>query len=515
MELPVELNRRRLLGLSCIAVATAAVVPLSAGCAFIRDDDGLSALAADFDGSILLPNDPGFALAAWPNTANYADVIPKAVAICASTADIRRCITWVRDTGSLFAIRSGGHNYAGFSTTAGLLVDVRYLNAVTFDPATGLVQISAGANNQEVADCLRPFGVSYPGGRCPTVGIGGLVLGGGWGFSSTRHGATCDSLVATDVVLADASIVTASPEKNADLFWGLRGAAGGNIGVNAALSLKTYAAPGVTVFNLSWPAVKHVELMDALQTLPIDHPKDLSTRSKIVMTTATAKPALDQLRVTTTGLYWGSKADFIEILQPVLAVAKPAPVSDQTGVLRTERRGAVHTDGDILELTYWEGRDFLATADPHGLFVSKNSFLGERMSLEGLSEMVSWMRRWPGCSLAQLNMGLFFAFGGAVRDLPTDAMAYVHRNSNFMFQIEPEWTPMDSPETVASITSWLDDYFAAMQPYVLAESYQNFPDRTLVDFASAYYGKNLPRLQSVKRAYDPENLFSFPQSIPL
>lgn len=175
----------------------------------------------------------------------------------------------------------------------------------------------------------------------------------------------------------------------------------------------------------------------------------------------------------------------------------------------------MHTDGDILELTYWEGRDFLATADPHGLFVSKNSFLGERMSLEGLSEMVSWMRRWPGCSLAQLNMGLFFAFGGAVRDLPTDAMAYVHRNSNFMFQIEPEWTPMDSPETVASITSWLDDYFAAMQPYVLAESYQNFPDRTLVDFASAYYGKNLPRLQSVKRAYDPENLFSFPQSIPL
>ena len=90
----MELNRRRLLGMSGLIVA-ASVVPMSAGCALIRDDDGLSALAADFDGSILLPNDSGFALAAWPNNANYAGVIPKAVAICVSTADISRCISWV------------------------------------------------------------------------------------------------------------------------------------------------------------------------------------------------------------------------------------------------------------------------------------------------------------------------------------------------------------------------------------------------------------------------------------
>lgn len=510
----MELNRRRLLGMSGLVVA-ASVVPMSAGCAFIRDDDGLSALAADFDGSILLPNDPGFALAAWPNNANYAGVMPKAVAICVSTADISRCISWVRDTGNEFAIRSGGHNYAGFSTTTGLLVDVRYMNAVTFDPGTGIVQISAGANNQEVAECLRPHGVSYPAGRCPTVGIGGLVLGGGWGFSATRHGATCDSLVATDVVLADASVVTATLESNTDLFWGVRGAAGGNLGVNSGFSLKTYAAPNVTVFNLSWPAVKQVELMDALQSMQVDHPADLSTRSKIVMTVATSNPTLEQLCVTTTGLYWGSKADFMEILQPVLAVAKPVPDGDQTGVPRSERSGPVKREGSILELGYWEGRDYLATNDPQGLYVSKNSFLGERMSIEGLNEMISWMRRWPGGSLAQLNMGLKFAFGGAVRDLPTDAMTYVHRDSNFLFQIESEWTPRDSPETVAAMTSWMADYWAAMQAYMLPQSYQNFPDRSLVDFASAYYGTNLPRLQEVKRAYDPDNVFSFAQSIPI
>jgi FAD/FMN-containing dehydrogenase len=61
----------------------------------------------------------------------------------------------------------------------------------------------------------------------------------------------------------------------------------------------------------------------------------------------------------------------------------------------------------------------------------------------------------------------------------------------------------------------MSDYWAAMQGYMLPQSYQNFPDRSLVDFASAYYGTNLPRLQEVKRAYDPDNVFSFAQSIPI
>lgn len=103
-------------------------------CGSRRDKPGLGALARDFDGQLLVPGDAGFSLAAWPNNANYADVVPAAIAVCNSVADIKRCLTWVRDTGSDFAIRSGGHNYAGFSTTTGMLVDVRYMNDISFDP---------------------------------------------------------------------------------------------------------------------------------------------------------------------------------------------------------------------------------------------------------------------------------------------------------------------------------------------------------------------------------------------
>ncbi|MSO96395.1 MAG: FAD-binding oxidoreductase [Thermoleophilia bacterium] len=510
----MAVSRREFLRRSAMAVAVAAV-PTSVGCSSVGDDQGLSTLAADFDGQVLLPGDPGFSAAAWPNNANYADVVPTAVANCASVADISRCLRWVRETDSVFAIRSGGHNYAGFSTTVGLLIDVRYMNAVSFDPGTGLVRVGAGANNADVANVLRVHGVSMASGRCPTVGISGLVLGGGWGFSATRHGPTCDSLVATDVVLADTSVVRANEKEHADLFWGLRGAAGGNLGVNSSFTIQTYAAPDVTVFDLTWPATHQVELMYALQTLQIDNPRTLSTRSKVVATSARAKPGLADLRTTTTGLYWGSKRDFLEILQPVLAIAKLNPAADQTGLSRTERSGPLRQPATIREMSYWEARDFLVTDDPQGLYVSKNRFVGERMSAEGLTEMLGWMKRWPGSVQPQLNMGLFFAFGGAVHDVAADATAFVHRNANFLFQVEPEWTPLDSPKTVAAIQSWLTEYVAAMTPYLLPQSYQNFPDATLTDSGTAYYGSNLPRLRSIKKKYDPDNLFRFAQSIPL
>lgn len=510
----MALSRREVIRLSALATAAAAAGS-AAGCASPREKPGLAALARDFDGRLLRPNDSGFALAAWPNNALYADVVPACIAVCASVADISRCLKWVRDTSSDFAIRSGGHNYAGFSTTTGMLIDVRYMNAISFDAQTGLAHIGAGANNQDIVNALIREGVSIPAGRCPTVGISGLILGGGWGFVATRHGPTCDSLVETDVVLADTSVVTANKNENADLFWGLRGAAGGNLGVNSSFTVQTYPTPDVTVFGLTWPPGHHLELMDALQTLQIENARTISTRSKIVMNSAKSKPSLDDLCVSTIGLFWGSKKDLVELFQPVFAIAKPASVDDQIGVLRAERSGPVSKYGEIMEMSYWAARDFLMTDDPNGLYISKNNFIGERMSAEGLSEMIKWIQLWPGGSLPQLNMGLFFAFGGAVRDVPADATAYVHRNANFIFQVEPEWTPADSPKTVDAIKAWLTDYFAAMAPYLLPQSYQNFPDLSLVDYGQAYYGDNLPRLKIVKRKYDPDNLFRFAQSIPL
>jgi hypothetical protein len=145
----------------------------------------------------------------------------------------------------------------------------------------------------------------------------------------------------------------------------------------------------------------------------------------------------------------------------------------------------------------------------------RSSFVEDRLGGDGLDTMMAWMERWPGGSLRQDNMGILFAVGGQVKAVAPEATAYVHRRSDFILEIEASWSPLDTPDVVARQRAWLAEYFAAMQPYVQPRSYVNFPSRDLPNWQHAYYGRNLPRLSAVKRQYDPDNIFRFPQSIPL
>jgi Berberine and berberine like len=129
--------------------------------------------------------------------------------------------------------------------------------------------------------------------------------------------------------------------------------------------------------------------------------------------------------------------------------------------------------------------------------------------------MLQWMTKWPGGSQLQENLGILFAIGGKVREVRPDATAYVHRNANYIFEAEIASEPIDRPEAVQRQRAWQTAYFAAMQPFLLPQSYVNFPDRDQPNWARAYYGDNLPRLSQVKRKYDPADLFRFAQSIPL
>ncbi len=77
------------------------------------------------------------------------------------------------------------------------------------------------------------------------------------------------------------------------------------------------------------------------------------------------------------------------------------------------------------------------------------------------------------------------------------------------------WEAADPPGLVADQQDWLQSIYRSMQSYVQPQSYQNWPDRTLTDWKSAYYGPNLQRLTQVKAKYDPHDRFTYAQSIPL
>ena len=170
---------------------------------------------------------------------------------------------------------------------------------------------------------------------------------------------------------------------------------------------------------------------------------------------------------------------------------------------------------DIYEMDYWRARDYLLTDDPNGMYDIRCSYVEKALGEDALENMLTWMTRWPGGALRQDNMGILFAIGGAVQDVKSDATAYVHRRSNYIYEMEASWSPIDKPDVVKRQREWLTDYYNDMQRFVQSESYVNFPNRDLKNWAHAYYGSNLPRLSQVKRKYDPHNVFKFAQSIPL
>ena len=156
---------------------------------------------------------------------------PLAVVQCANSADVMAAITVAREGDLELAVRGGGHSVPGFGTIdKGVVIDLSKINNVRVDPSKRVARVGGGATLGDVDHATYPFGLAVPGGVVSTTGVAGLTLGGGLGYMTRRVGFTIDSLLSTDVVLADGRQVTASHYQNEDLFWALRGG-GGNFGV--------------------------------------------------------------------------------------------------------------------------------------------------------------------------------------------------------------------------------------------------------------------------------------------
>lgn len=137
-------------------------------------------LQAAIRGHVFEPGDPGFQAAAHVFNPRFDHVLPSAVARPINGPDVRDAIRFTAGHGIPVRARSGGHSYAGYSTlTSGVVLDLRGLNWVNFDQAAGLATIGAGVQ-------IATHGVTLPGGSCPSVGVAGVTLGGGFGLAS-RH----------------------------------------------------------------------------------------------------------------------------------------------------------------------------------------------------------------------------------------------------------------------------------------------------------------------------------------
>jgi hypothetical protein len=447
-------------------------------------------LARQLSGSLIFPGQPGYAALAQPNNLRYQAIRPAAIALCQNAADVAACLQWCATHGVSLATRGGGHSYAGFSCTEGLMISIKDIKDIAYDEATERVTVGGGARNAAVYAALKETGRSITHGRCPSVGVAGFLLGGGVGFDMRNHGIGSDRLVETQLVLANGAVATANAVENPDLFWACRGGAGGNFGINISFTLETFPVDRIVVFSIEWSAVSDPFLETLFHTLETA-PRQLGSRISL-NPAASGSGQPGGIDVALLGQFLGSENDLREILAPVYRLASP--------------------DSELIEdMAYWNGQAVLAEPGKPAYYQERSRFINGPMPAAFIPVVRRWLSRW--INVQGSGSIKFFQTGGTVNDMPADATAFVHRQSEWLASIEINWNPDQSMASRHRAHHWQNDFYEEIVPLAGGGAFQNFVDPSLRDWASAYYGANLPRLRQVKTEVDPGNLFRFPQSI--
>ena len=451
-----------------------------------------STLARQLSGSLVLPDAKPFAALARPNNLRYAVRRPKAIAVCANALDVRAAMLWAREHGVPLVARSGGHSYAGYSTTTGLMIDVHRINGFSFNASTGVATFGGGARNRDIYARGRQLGVAVTHGRCADVGVAGLALGGGIGFNMRERGLLSDQLVESEVVTADGTLHKIDAFRNADLFWASRGGGGGNFGINTSFSLRTFRVGTMTAFDLTWDADLQgtfERMVSALESAPA------TLGSKFtILATPQAAGAAPKLELQLIGQLAGPPAQLSEILRPVYAFRKPSKVAL------------------MKQLPYWDAQDRLSELGTPSYFQERSYFFNERIGPSVVDAAFEWMRRWPGT----IESATFKAFqtGGRMNEIAPEATAFVHRASLWLASIALTWNARTTGAALQRGLEWQSAFYDAIGSFAKGGAYQNFIDPSLTNWKSAYYGSNLARLEAIKRRVDPEHVFSFPEAIP-
>ncbi len=463
------------------------------------------------DGTLIRPGSSSYATARLLYDPLFDGTHPAGVAVCRSVSDVQRSIAFAREKAIPFTARCGGHSYAGYSTSTGLVIDVGGLNKVSYDASSGLAAVGSGVRLIDVAAGLAPSGVVVPGGTCATVGVSGLTLGGGQGILGRKFGLTCDSLTEVTIVTADGSAMTCNASESTDLFWASRGGGGGNFGIVTSFVFKPHRLTQLTLFSLHWPWAAAADVMSAWQTWGPSAPDELWSDCHLLGSSSGATASVN-------GAYVGTASALAPLLNTLKQSVGSAPSQSSVDTMS-------YLDAALLEAgcSGWSvGQCRLPSQGPAGKLgreasQAKSDYFGGPIPPNAIHAAIGVIeQRAQDPSLGSTGGGLLFdAWGGAINRTASNATAFVHRTSQFLCQYFVSLNTGASSQVVSKNKAWLNDLYGTLHPDATGFAYQNYIDPSLKNWQQAYYGTNLPSLIDVKTRYDPDNVFHFAQSIPV
>ncbi|GAB3831397.1 FAD-binding protein [Kribbella italica] len=523
-----NLSRRGLLAGSAALIA----VPATATTASAAADRGPS-------GEKILPGDVRFADLVQRGTNRRFVAAPDYARVVRSPQDAVAAVQDAVRANKRIAVRGGGHCFEDFvdHSDVEVLIDLSQYDEVTFDERRRAFSIGAGATLETVYKALfYGWGVTVPGGGCLGVGVGGHFSGGGYGPLSRRYGSVVDHLYGVEVVVVDARgrarlVLATRDNEHRDLWWAHTGGGGGNFGVVTRYLLRTAGARGA----------------DPAKLLPKAPSSLLSTITVYDWNTITKAGFLRTLR-NFFDFYERNNAPgspYATLYSPFILTHKSAGGF----LLSTQIDAGVPNAGQLL-------KDFNAaivegvSPAPQVVDQGEGPFL-QRTIQRSIAEDIAPSRakykagylrksytaaqfetiyehltdptyQGPESSL------LFVPYGGQVNTVPPDATATAQRDVVMKMVMAASW---EDPAQDARHLEWVRATYrdiyretggVPVPNAVNAGSYINYPDGDLADPAqntsgvpwhALYYLGNYPRLQRIKKAWDPRNVFRHRLSI--
>jgi FAD/FMN-containing dehydrogenase len=432
-------------------------------------------------GHVVVQDSPDYDQARRGFNARFSK-FPAVIVYCRMVDDVANAIRWVHRQNMPFRIRGGGHSYEAYSLVdGGLIIDVSGLLTLQIDKAKSIARIGAGFRLLPLYEALWKYGVTIPGGSCPTVGISGLTLGGGYGFLSRLHGMTCDSLIGLDMIDARGNVIHASSKENSELFWACRGGGDGSFGVITSFTFRVHPIGDVSYFVWSWDFNNLEKVVYQWQAW--------APHTDARLTSVLKLPANGLGNIGSIGVFTGPEKELRRIMRPVQEAMTPT-----TATFRSAR---------------WieAARRLAGMPTQQSTFKNSSAYAYEPLSEEAVAVLRRQLITSPGTS----NMVVLDAYGGAIARIASDETAFPHRKALFVMQYQSYW---ESEAEEAGNLHWIEQFRRAMLPYTRG-AYRDYCDSQIVDWQKAYFAGNLDRLRQVKKAYDSENLFRFEQSISL
>lgn len=441
-------------------------------------------------GKVIAPGDADYDSARQVWNA-MIDRLPAVIVRCADTADVQHAIAFAREHRVDVSIRGGGHNIAGSALCDnGIVLDMSRMTEVVVDPDRRRAYVQSGATLAQVDGATQAHGLATPVGINSTTGIAGLTLGGGFGWLTRKYGMTIDNLRSAHLVTADGRDVEVNERQNPDLFWAIRGG-GGNFGVVTGFEFDLHpVGPDVVAGLLVFPFGQAAHVLRRYRDYLESAPTELNVW--LILRKAPPLPFLPEAVhgkeiVALAVFYCGESAD----------AATHVGALRQFGDLQGEHLGVQpyvtwqQTFDPLLApgaRNYWKSHNFTHLSD--GALDCMTTFAGELPS--------------PQC---EIFVGLI---GGEANRVPPDAMAYGHRDARFVMNVHGRW---DDHADDSRCIAWARRFFDAAAPFASGGAYVNFMTEEEAGRVAAAYGANYSRLVTLKRRFDPDNVFHVNQNI--